>query len=289
MGETKLVDIVGQFIHPLQKGDAILSKEWTKGRIIVSTENIWMVSNEDRQKIELDSLERFGGKFDFDKSILKTEDYLSLIYSINGNRAISLITSKDINEVKNTFYDKYLNNSVCFLKHPVKKGGVVKDSEWEKTMIKLQKEKIGLVTQDGKIIKIDLGEVQDLGKEKKGIKDNKRQILKINHVSGDNTTVESHVYVSQLKLSLIEKFINENTGRVESEIELSDEEEQILIALYSGVSPFEIPEFVGLDVDNVEEIYEKLIEKNILDEIRVRREVELTPRGRNLASKHVGE
>jgi hypothetical protein len=57
------------------------------------------------------------------------------------------------------------------------------------------------------------------------------------------------------------------------------------MALYSGVSSFEVPEFLDMDPDEVEEIYERLIELDVLQEVRIRREVALKPRGRNIASE----
>jgi helix-turn-helix protein len=57
------------------------------------------------------------------------------------------------------------------------------------------------------------------------------------------------------------------------------------MALYSGVSPFKIPDFVGMDVDEVEEIYDRLIEDGLLQHVRTRRDVSLKPRGRNIASE----
>ena len=61
------------------------------------------------------------------------------------------------------------------------------------------------------------------------------------------------------------------------------------MALYSGVSPFKIPEFVGRDVDEVEAIYERLIDLGILDRVRVRNEVTLTSSGRSIASDALGD
>jgi len=46
------------------------------------------------------------------------------------------------------------------------------------------------------------------------------------------------------------------------------------MALYSGVSAFQIPSFVGMDVDDVEDIFQRLIENDILEDVRVRKEVQ---------------
>jgi len=61
------------------------------------------------------------------------------------------------------------------------------------------------------------------------------------------------------------------------------------MALYSGVSPFEIPSFLGMEVDGVEETFERLIDLEVVEEVRVRREVALNSRGRNIASEAMNE
>jgi helix-turn-helix protein len=61
------------------------------------------------------------------------------------------------------------------------------------------------------------------------------------------------------------------------------------MALYSGVSPFEIPSFLGMDVDDVEETFERLVELEVVEEVRIRREVALNSRGRNIASEAMNE
>ncbi|MFC7195726.1 hypothetical protein ACFQL4_15650 [Halosimplex aquaticum] len=64
---------------------------------------------------------------------------------------------------------------------------------------------------------------------------------------------------------------------------------EVLMALYSGVSPFEIPDFVGMDVEDVEAVFDRLVEEGILREKRVRRDVRLKARGRNIASDVISD
>jgi helix-turn-helix protein len=47
------------------------------------------------------------------------------------------------------------------------------------------------------------------------------------------------------------------------------------MALYSGVSPFEMADFVGVSVEEIEEVYQRLLEVGAVDEVRTRTEVEL--------------
>jgi helix-turn-helix protein len=72
-------------------------------------------------------------------------------------------------------------------------------------------------------------------------------------------------------------------------VDLTDEQTEVVVALYSGVSPFRIPDFVGMDVDRVESIYDDLAEAGILEKRRTRREVKLQARGRHIAGEASGE
>jgi len=71
----------------------------------------------------------------------------------------------------------------------------------------------------------------------------------------------------------------------EDDYELSEMENQVLMALYSGVSPFEMADFVGSTPDEVEEIYQKLLDVGAVDKVRTRTEVSLNAQGRNMASE----
>ena len=83
--------------------------------------------------------------------------------------------------------------------------------------------------------------------------------------------------------------IGQAAAGVDTDVELTERENQVLMALYSGVSPFQIPGFVGMDVTDVEEVYEQLVEKGVLEAIRTRREVQLKARGRNIASEVIAD
>ncbi len=61
----------------------------------------------------------------------------------------------------------------------------------------------------------------------------------------------------------------------DDDYDLSETESQVLMALYSGVSPFEMSDFVGIPVDEVEEFYQKLLSVGAVDEVRTRTEVTL--------------
>jgi helix-turn-helix protein len=117
-----------------------------------------------------------------------------------------------------------------------------------------------------------------------------RTVVKVEHTDDEDRSVETHFsgmkWHSRALESLLETVIED---RQDDDYELSDMESQVLMALYSGVSPFEMSDFVGIDVDQVEEIYQKLLEVGAVDEVRVRTEVSLNAQGRNMASEAMSE
>ncbi len=63
-------------------------------------------------------------------------------------------------------------------------------------------------------------------------------------------------------------------------------EDEILVALYSGVSALEVPTFMeGAEVDQVEAVYDKLISQGLVELVRLRKDVKLTAKGRNIVNK----
>ncbi len=69
--------------------------------------------------------------------------------------------------------------------------------------------------------------------------------------------------------------------KLKSEVEkLTPQEQEILVALYSGISSLELPTMLNMDVDEVERILDDLIDKGLVRLVRVRKEVELSEKGR---------
>jgi helix-turn-helix protein len=113
-------------------------------------------------------------------------------------------------------------------------------------------------------------------------------VVEVAHVE-DETIVETYLAGPERRCGFVETLLSRGAERNRATLDLDETEREVLMALYSGVSPFEIPEFVGLEVDRVEETFERLIELEVLEEVRMRREVSLTTRGRNLASESINE
>jgi helix-turn-helix protein len=122
----------------------------------------------------------------------------------------------------------------------------------------------------------------------RSVKDEKRQVLEVEH-SEEGTSVQTYISGTERRCSILETLLRKGESRSEIGVDLTERQNEVLMALYSGVSPFEIPDFLGMDVDEVEEVFDRLIELEVVEEIRVRREVALNARGRNIASEAMND
>ena len=141
------------------------------------------------------------------------------------------------------------------------------------------------------MIKIDLDKIQLVKREEREVNQEMKKVLDIQFSELEEDmefVVECYIHGNDKTMNILHSFIFGSFDRVTADISLSEAEKQIIMSLYTGVSPFEIPNFIGMDVNEVEEIYDRLIQLGVLKEVRKRKEVILTTRGKNLASDALG-
>lgn len=298
MTESKITDNVGKFISPISSDEKrFRDASWISGRIILSNKNIWMISKDKKKKIPLKTIFDVGGRFDINNEVKSTPYYILVQhYGSNKEKNSSLITIKDKNgfeNLKEKLLEIILNKRVVHVKYPVKKGGVIQqDVKWEKAQIAIKKNKLRMMTEAKKLIKVDLDKIQLVKKEEREINQESKEVLDIQFSEEENEqefSVECYIHGKEGILNILYNFIFGSFDEVTADINLSESEKQIIMSLYTGVSPFEIAGFIGMDVDKVEEVYDRLIELGVLKEVRKRKEVMLTTRGKNLASEALSE
>jgi len=297
MTEAKIEDTVGKFISPIACNEKrFRDAKWSLGRIILSNKNIWMIGKGKKKKIVLNRIFDVGGRFDISTEVKMTPYYLLVRhYGPKKENLISLVTSgkkEEFEKLKDSLHGILLNGKIVLVKYPVKKGGVLqRDVKWEKAQMAVKGNKLRMVTQSGKIIKIDLDKTQLVKKEEREVNNQKKRVLDVQFSEEEDDmdfSIEAYIHGPPSLLNILYGYIYGGFDKVTADISLSEAEKQIIMSLYTGVSPFEIPGFLGLDVGEVEDIYDRLIETGILKEVRKRKEVILTTRGKNFASGALG-
>ncbi len=282
--EQKLADETGKFTQVIRDGRKLSDTSWSNCRIILSNKRLVIVGNDRKETIPLSKIQSIRGRYDVNQTIAKVSDYIS----VNAGSNVYLVSVGQVDEFELQIQKAILDGQIVLVKHPAVRGGVVQEVSWKKARIKIDPGVANLAVEDGSFVQIEVDDVGTVETAERTIQSTKRPIVEAEHTE-DGSSVQTYVSGSKQNISILKSVLDRGAEKNASSIDLSAKEEEVLMAIYSGVSPFEVPEFLGLDTDEVEEIYERLIELDILEEVRVRREVALKPRGRNIASEAINE
>ncbi|MFB6281154.1 MAG: CheF family chemotaxis protein [Haloferacaceae archaeon] len=283
-GEHKIADTRGKFAQVVKNERKLSDAGWTGGRIVLSNRRLVLAGSEGKRAIPLGAIRRLEGRFDLNQEIARVSDYLSL----RLDEGVVLVASEDHEAFETALFRALLDREMVLAKHPAVEGGVVQDVEWTKARLKIEDEALALAMADGTFVEMSLDDVGQVAEGERTVNDEKRRVIEAAHVE-DGTSVQTYISGPERRCSFVETLLGRGAERNQASLDLDETEKEVLMALYSGVSPFEIPDFVGMDVDTVEETFERLIELEVLEEVRKRREVTLTTRGRNLASESISE
>lgn len=284
--EYKLFDTTGKFTLAVKNNRELNNVSWNKCRILISNKRIILASGDNKKVIPLSNITNIGGRSDVNQSIAAVSNYISVEIK---NENVLLISTQSFEDFELSLYKALIDEVTILSKHPAVEGGVITDEKWTKAKQKVDSNGISLAFKDGKFVEVTHKNISNVEKIERDVKQKERIVISVSHAI-DDTSVETYIAAgNERTIKFIYSYLKKGEEQSDSNIELGPDEKEVLMGIYSGVSPFEIPEFTGLDIDKVEDIYDKLIEQNILDEIRVRREVSLTSRGRNLASESMND
>src|SRR6056297_2120900 len=278
-GEHALVDTKGKFVQVVKDGRKRNDIEWLPGRILLSNKRLVLATNDGKRTIPLSTVSSVTAS-QMNQPLAQVDSYIK----IQAGRDVTLISAKKAEEFQENLYSTLLDQTVVLVNHPAVNGGVVQDGGWEKGRLKLDGDCINLAIASGTFVELDIDDVGTVEAKEKTIRGDERPLLEVEHTI-EGTSVETHISGTPRHVSLIEGLVRQGEQRnVADDVDLSDEETQVLMALYSGISPFKIPDFVDMEIEEVEAVYDRLMEADILEPVRTRREVQLEARGRSIAS-----
>ena len=283
-GEYKLSDSHGRFLRAEKNGREIQDAAWASGRILLSNRRLILAGNSGKQTIPLSAIQGVEDRYDVNQDVASVADYIALRIP----KGVILLAPKEFEEFEQEFYGAVLNEGTFLARHPAVEGGVVQNTEWERARLKVEEEAVSMATVSGTFVEIRLDDIGDITTGRRTIIDDSRLVVEVEH-SDEETSVQTYIAGSDRQMSFLESLLRKGEEQSEVSLELSDTDKQVLTALYSGVSPFDIPSFLGVDVDEVEELYVRLIDHNVLNEVRIRHEVTLNARGRSIASDVISD
>ncbi len=283
--EYMLADKKGRFAQAVKNGRPLNDVSWTPGRIVLSNRRLVLVGNDGKRTIPLSDIDKLGGRHDVSQDIQRVSNYVS--FRIGEN--VLLVAAEDHEEFQTNVYQAFLDRRVVYARHPAVAGGVVQDTEWEKARLKIEADGVSVAMESGEFVRLELDDIGTLETAERTVFDQKRNVIEAEHTNDEGGSIQTYLSGEGWRMAVLKSYLGQNQERTTGAVELSESEREVLMALYSGVSSFDVPNFLDMDVERVEEIFERLIEANVLEEVRTRREVSLKPRGRNIASEAMNE
>ncbi|WP_048055926.1 CheF family chemotaxis protein [Pyrococcus sp. ST04] len=258
--------------------------------------------------------EHFGMKF-----YIPTRGEVLLILTIEEN--LLIYDEKKFLEFIHKIFETLINGKPAMIQLARIVGGAINmESKWQQGWLRVVKVKsartqktersVVVITEEKKPISI-FSDIEDIEIEEVDMNGKKVRAWKIRHFH-INQSVTSYLYIpeKQTQLFVLRYLLKYNPATMEfimkiaddfpslkaefqefmerelRELEALDEmEKQILVALYSGIDPLELHQFLGITEKEIEEIYDRMIDKGLLKIIMIRKVVDLTNEGRRLVNK----
>ncbi|CCQ32986.1 che operon protein [Halorhabdus tiamatea SARL4B] len=279
--EQKLLDVAGDYRTVRQDGDPVADPAWSSSRIVLTDKRLVLAGNGSNRTIP-------HGRVTIPDDVDGVEIATDALALAVGSTVIEVSTGTA--DFPDTYCRANLAGEVVLVTHPAVVGGVVQDdAAWEKAKFSATEDGFSLVFPGGDRVSSDFADVGTVETATRSVMGETRDVVEIEHTDDEGRSVETHLSGTQRHTSVLRALFEERVAEREEDYELTETESQVLMALYSGVSPFEMADFVGLSVDEVEEIYQKLLEVGAVDEVRTRTEVSLNAQGRNMASEAMSE
>ena len=237
-------------------------------RVLLSEDKLVVVSDDRRIQIALSEV------FDIivsriPKDLAEFFDQTVLIGYTQRNARRTLLVKGEHDKIDRFalyLYKATLQGDVTQVKHPARKGGRLTDNEFEPVRVFPKPRSVEFVGDD-RSFEIDLSIVTDISQVSRSIQGSDRSVLSVRHMTHDQA-VTTEIYFSSIrKLNILARYLRlryfQLLEQLES-IDVTDEETEVLITLYSGGTPDLLPGMLGENEGYVDELLERLEEKGLI-------------------------
>ncbi|MBX0324046.1 CheF family chemotaxis protein [Halomicroarcula sp. F13] len=278
--ERKVVDTSGDYQYVVRDGDPVADPQWRSCRLVVTNKRLLLATNDGNQPIPHSKISLVEDESTVPNGVPTDATALR----VGGN--VLLVDATNLDDFAFEYCRATLHGAVILARSPAVVGGVIQDdAEWSKARFRLDDEEVRLQFPGGGSTVFDIEDVGTIETSESTVMGETRAVVEVEHTDESDRSVETHFSGMPHHTDALERLFSQVVERREDDYELTEMESQVLMALYSGVSPFEMADFVGTTPDDVEEIYQKLLDVGAVDKVRTRTEVSLNAQGRNMASE----
>jgi helix-turn-helix protein len=286
VSERVIADFVGEFfLTDMNRDDPV------SGRIVMSPKRLVLVSDDRKVTVPTDAM------FDIAVGHVPPEmreffsDSVTIAYRDGNQRRMAVIEAESdtVDKFATVLFKAQLNGQEATVQHPARRGGRVVDSPVTKARLAVDTGTLSFNGPDTDFT-IQLATVTDFEKESRTLAGETRPALSVRHVPETTALVSVVALPSERVMNLLGRYFRlEYSDIVEGleDISLSDDEVQVLVAIYSageGVDPLNV---VSADASQTTMVLNGLREKELIADSDVG--TVLTPKGRVVVNSRLEE
>jgi helix-turn-helix protein len=287
MSESVIADFVAKF-----NSESTPRGEPAKGRVVLSQKRLVLAANgDDKATIALSSI--------FDIAVGQVPDDLgdffdstvTIAFERNGNRYVAAVEAGDdkIGKFSTVLFKAILNGTETTVKHPARVGGRVTDEEYAHAKLYLQPRTVRFKRPDGDI-DISLSTVTEFNRGSRKIAGTNRPVLEVRHMERGRSTLTMAATDSPRKMSILGRYLRLEYAELMADlrdIEISTDEKEILVALYSGAGSegMSLANVVNKEPQKVTVLLNRLEQSELV--VDSKQGTKLTPKGRVVVSNHL--
>lgn len=281
MSESAIADFVTSFVP-----DTATHAEPVRGRVVMSKRRIVLASDDGKVTIPL------GGVFDVQYESAPGDleeffdDTVTIGYERDGEKRVSVIegAADTVDKFATLVFKGLLNGTGVYSKHPARRAGRITDASFESGDLFLQP---GAVRLKGPDATIDISTVTHFERVDREVDGTSRQLLSVRHMANGSPVTTELLLDSSRKMNLLGRFIRLKYTHLKGDlkdVELSKEEVEALVAIYSSGPDVNLATILGVDASRVTMFLNTLIDEGLVED---EDGVELTSLGRAAVSEHI--
>jgi len=287
MSESVIADFVGKF-----NAETSAHGEPTPGRIVLSQKRLVLAADGDhRLTIPLSDIFDVAvghvppdlGNF-FDSTV-------TIAFERSGDRYVAAVEAGDdkIEKFSTVLFKAICNGTEMTVKHPARRGGRVTDEPFFPARLSLRPRAV-CFRNDSRTVEIDLSHVTKFDRTTREIGERRRPVLEVRHMVDGEALTTLAATTSARKMSIIGRYLrieySDLVGEL-SDIDLTTDKTELLVALYSGagVQGVSLADVLDMEASQVTMLLNTLEEEGLV--VDGADGTELTPKGQVVVSNHL--
>jgi taxis protein CheF len=268
------------FVFPADQDTQPEEKAWMRnGLLTITSTHIRLSHGNGHHELPLKGLE------DVEDLVIGARPVMFLTRYVDGGFVSCAISAapKTIESLKRYFV-QYISDAFktgIYYISPMSRGGVlVTNPKWDRGMLLATQKSIWFMEKN-KQIRLGLNGITKIVREKRKLGGDERDVLVINHVDHGEAS-SSLVLCPDSTMDMLQNYLSDLIERYNSlgkEHRLTETEGQVATLIYSGVDSNTIQSMLSIENNTIEQFYDKLLGLGLARVARVRRELELTPKG----------